>query len=383
MATVVVSSYKVANFSEGGGHFWVYMQYIQALRMAGCEVYWIEQFHPSADAASDERALATFRRRARAFGLAGRALQYVRPAQGGGREWLNVSSADAEAVLRGADLLLNFHYAIDPDLLSLPKRTALVDIDPGVLQLWISTGLLDVPSHDVYLTTGETVGTPGTAVPDCEVDWIHFHPLVCLDLWPHTRPPERGAFTTVSGWSADTWLPMLENGRQVLRENTKRVSFLEFADLPSRTRQPLELALDMADSDAAERHLLEERGWRIQSSREIAGSPQQYRRYIQQSRGEFSCARPSCLWLQNAWVSDRTLCYLASGRPVVVQHTGPSAFLPDDEGMFRFKSISEAADALERIDADYARHSRAARELAETCFDASKELERILHASLR
>ena len=85
MARVVVSSYKVANFPEGGGHFWVYMQYIQALRRAGCEVYWIEQFHPSADAAADKRALATFRRRVRAFGLAGQTLQYVASADGEGR----------------------------------------------------------------------------------------------------------------------------------------------------------------------------------------------------------------------------------------------------------------------------------------------------------
>ena len=182
------------------------MQYIQALRRAGCEVYWIEQFHPSADAAADKRALATFRRRVRAFGLAGQTLQYVASADGEGREWLCSSTAHAEAVLRRADLLLNFHYAIDPSLLSLPKRTALVDIDPGVLQLWISTGLLNVPSHDVYLTTGETVGAAGTLFPDCEVDWIQFHPLVALDLWPCTRSSERDAFTTVSGWSADTWM---------------------------------------------------------------------------------------------------------------------------------------------------------------------------------
>lgn len=373
----------VASFPEGGGHFWVYMQYLQALRDAGCEVSWIEQFHPGPDASADRRALATFRRRAADFGLAGRAFLYVPHTDGEGRDWLGGSSREAEAVLRRADLLLNFHYAVHPSLLAMARRTALVDIDPGVLQLWISTGLLEVPGHDVYLTTGETVGSPEAPFPDCELDWIHFHPLVCLDRWPRVASADCDAFTTVSGWSADTWLPILENGQQVLKENTKRVSFLEFVDLPRQTHQALELALDMADSDAGERRLLESHGWRVRDARRVAGSPRRYQRYIQRSRAELSCARPSCLWLQNAWVSDRTLCYLASGRPVVVQHTGPSSFLPDAEGMFRFRTIEEACQAIEQINADYARQCRAARELAEACFDARKQIERILDAALR
>ncbi|MEN8181693.1 MAG: tetratricopeptide repeat protein [Myxococcota bacterium] len=382
MATVVVSSFKVTSFPEGGGHFWVYMQYIHALRSSGCEVYWLEQFHPSGDPDFDDRALATFRERVRAFGLEGKVLLYRSIDDDGGREWLSSSESEAEAVLRGADLLLNFHYAIHPSLLALPKRTALVDIDPGLLQLWIDSKLLVVPPHDLYLTTGETVGIPGSPFPDCGVDWIHFHPVVCLDLWPYSFDPACESFTTVSGWSANTWIPMQENGREVLKENTKRVSFLEFKDLPRHTDQPLELALNLADSDLEERCLLESRGWRIRHSHGASSSPETYQRYIQRSRGELSCARPSCIWFQNAWVSDRTACYLASGKPVVVQHTGPSAFLPDGEGMFRFKSIQEAAQALERINADYPRHCRAARELAEAYFDANQAAERILNAAL-
>src|SRR5207253_7093448 len=97
-----------------------------------------------------------------------------------------------------------------------------------------------------------------------------------------------------------------------------------------------------------------------------AGSPDAYRSYIQRPRGEFSCAKASCMQFQNAWVSDRTLCYLASGKPVVVQHTGPSSYLPNGEGMFRFTSLDEAAAAITEINADYERHCRAARAIAET-----------------
>ena len=89
--------------------------------------------------------------------------------------------------------------------------------------------------------------------------------------------------------------------------------------------------------------------------------PWDYQRYVQASQGEFSCAKPSCVRLQNAWVSDRTLCYLASGKPAVVQHTGASRFLPDAEGLFRFRTLEEAAHALSAAQSDYERHGRLAR----------------------
>ena len=138
----------------------------------------------------------------------------------------------------------------------------------------------------------------------------------------------------------------------------------------------------LVDKDAAERARLERHGWRVRHSREVAGSPEAYRAYIQQSRGEFSCAKPSCMDFQNAWISDRTLCYLASGKPAVVQHTGPSAYLPNGEGLFRFTTLEEAAGALEAVNADYERHCRAAREIAGSCFDAEQVVARILNETL-
>jgi hypothetical protein len=220
---------------------------------------------------------------------------------------------------------------------------------------------------------------------------------VCLDLWPFTYEPHAEAFTTVSSWSTTDWLKVKENGKTVLRENTKRVAFLQVAELPRHTSQPLELALyllerdgedrgrtrlEQVEKDAVDRARLEQHGWRLCHSREVAGSPEAYRAYVQRSRGEFSCVKPSCVDFQNAWISDRTLCYLSSGKPVVVQHTGPSSFLPHGEGMFRFTSLDEAAEAFATINADYERHCSAARELAETYFDARKIMEQILNATL-
>jgi hypothetical protein len=122
-----------------------------------------------------------------------------------------------------------------------------------------------------------------------------------------------------------------------------------------------------------------EYGWHVRHAYEVAKSPDLYQRYIQNSRGEYSCAKPSCMYFQNAWISDRTLCYLASGKPVVVQDTGPSSYLPNGEGMFRFSTIGEAVNAFDMIEHNYQKHSTAAREIAETYFDAKQNLEKVLN----
>jgi len=383
MATIVLSPYDVANFPQGGGHFWVYMQYAQGLRRLGCDVYWLEQFRHGKDPARDARAMATFFQRMEQFGLGGRVLLYT---LGDGAdapiEYVGVTQAVADAVLRRADLMLNFHYAIDPRMLACAHRTALVDIDPGLTQLWISTGQLRVPSHDVYFTIGETVGTQAARFPDCGLRWVHIRPPVCLDLWPYVHDPRCEAFTTVAGWWSGKWVKVNEDRKEVCYDNNKRVAFLEYATLPEMTSQPLELALLLAEGDVEDRCLLERHGWRIRDAREVACTAERYQAYIQESRGEWSCAKPFFVRLQNAWVSDRTVCYLASGKPVIVQHTGPSAYLPDGEGMFRFSSLDEAAAAFDTINTDYERHCSAAREIAAAYFDAEEIMGGILSETL-
>jgi hypothetical protein len=382
MTTVVISAYNVANRPEIGGHFWVYLQYAHGLRQLGCDVVWLEALRRD-DPHRPTSAIPTFFRRMEQYGLGGRAILYETAASNGedGVRFIGVSPAKAEALLSGADLLLNFHYAIDPRVLGRFRRTALVDIDPGLLQFWINSGQLRVPPHDLYLTTGETVGTPGARIPDCGLPWIRIRPPVCLDLWPYSHDPACRRFTTVSTWLGGEYVTEGKGeGKRILYQNDKRVSFMRFVGLPARTSSELELAIHLRDRlDAADRELLEQNGWRVRHPLEVARTPDRYRAYIQGSRGEFSCVKPSCIEFQNAWVSDRTLCYLASGKPVVVQHTGPSAFLPNGEGLFRVSTVDEAAEALATIDADYERHCRAARGVAETFFDSQTVLSDMLN----
>src|SRR5207249_11051590 len=261
----------------------------------------LEQLRPARDPARQSYVISTFLERMQQLGFEGRTLLYTLD---GDPRFIGCTWGEAEAVLRRADVLLNFHYAIDPRLLACARRTALVDIDPALLQFWMSTGELAVPPHDCYLTTGETVGTPAALFSDCGLQWTHIRPPVCLDLWPFTYEPGAEAFTTVSSWSSASWLKVQRNGQTVLVDNTKRISFLEFADLPRHTRQRLELALYLldrdpagqarpkqAEKDAQDRALLERQGWRVRDSRDVTGSPTAYAAYIRQSRGEFSAAK--------------------------------------------------------------------------------------------
>ncbi len=380
MACVVISACNVASYPKGGGHFWVYMQYAQGLRRLGVDVFWLERIRQSGEARVDDSALKSFYQRMDRYGLGGKAILYVchEPSDGDGYDFVNISCAEAHQIFRKADLLLNFEYIINPNLLACFSRTALVDIDPGLLQFWISTGQVILHPHDVYFTTGETVGTSNAKFSDCGLPWVHIRPPICLDLWPYGFDPNCEAFTTVSHWHTADWINDTKMG---LRENTKRVSFLEFVHLAQMTSQKLELALHLKYA-AQDRQTLERCEWRIRDASVVAGSPEMYQSYIQGSRGEFSCAKPSCMSFENAWVSDRSICYMASGKPVVVQNTGKSSFLPNNEGMFRFTTMEEAIEAFEAINSDYERHCRSARQITESFFDSGPILEAMLNVAL-
>jgi hypothetical protein len=170
------------------------------------------------------------------------------------------------------------------------------------------------------------------------------------------------------------------DGKQL--SNDKLVGFLEYAQLPAHTPVPLEQAVCLGRFYEDWRARLEPLGWRLRDAWDVSATPEQYRAYIQQSRGEFSCAKPTYVKLATGWISDRTICYLASGKPAVVQHTGPSRYLPYGEGLFRFQTMDEAVRALAKVESDYERHCRLARALAEEYFDGRRVVRRMLEHAL-
>jgi hypothetical protein len=396
--TVCLSTNTTLNYPQGGGHLWVFLNWALGLRALGCEVIWLETIQNKESIRALDRRLrlerdglverssdlvhevqanvATLKRRLERYGLAERLALYSCSAEVLSSE-VTKGCLDLEAAAE-ADLLLNLRYNLPGEVVERFRRSALLDIDPGLLQVWMSQGLVSVPQHDLYFTIGETVGQPEAQFPDVGLKWHYTPPPVYLPEWPPVQADAMAPYTTVSHWWGEEWVVI----QGEYRDNNKRAVFLDYSDLPSRTSTPLELALCLAPEDEEEGWLLEDRGWKIRHAWTVSSEPEQYRTYIQQSRGEFSVVKPSCVWLNNAWISDRTLCYLASAKPAVVQHTGSSRFLPDSEGLFRFQDLEEAARALCAVESDYERHCRLARELAKEHFDAQKVIGRVLERAL-
>jgi hypothetical protein len=187
-------------------------------------------------------------------------------------------------------------------------------------------------------------------------------------------PVVRDRFTTIAAWRDYGYL---ELGGEVM--GPKVEEFGKFMDLPRRANETLELTLAIEDDDP-DRELLQRCGWRLEDPA-LVGSPDSYRDYIAGSLGEFSCAKGGYVGTRSGWFSDRSACYLAAGRPVILQATGFEDILPTGEGAFAVRDAGEAADAIAQVRSDYARHSRAARQLALEYFDAEPVLSRMLEVA--
>jgi hypothetical protein len=276
-----------------------------------------------------------------------------------------------------ADVLLNLWHSLPEPVVRRFRRPIFVDTDPGLLQVWVSTGDIRLAPHDMYFTIGETVGTPEARFPDLGLRWHCTPTPAFLPAWPVVEAEPAAPYTTVTHW----WGGTFEFGGMTF-SNDKSAAFLEYAELPSRTSANIELAVCLGKHYDEWRARLEPMGWKIREAWDVTATPEEYRAYVQRSRGEFSCVKPYCPQFANGWMSNRTACYLASGKPAVVQHTGPSRFLPEAEGVFRFRCMDDAARALATIEADYERHSQRARALAEEHFDANKVVTQVLTRTL-
>jgi hypothetical protein len=296
-----------------------------------------------------------------------------------GPSWESVAGLtreDVAATAGVADALftLSAHYQRDPwPIIDRVRPRILWEVDPGYTHLWAVGGqpaeVFGV--HDVYLTVASAIGSPGCLVPNLGIDWVPTWQPVVLDLWKGSAAPGR-TFSTVAGWRDYGWL---EVGGVLF--GPKEEEFRKFASLPALAGERLEIVTDLTISDP-ERQMLEAHGWII-GSPTMVDSPGRYRNHIWCSAGEFSCAKGGYVGTHSGWFSDRSACYLAAGRPVILQATGYEDSLPTGEGLFAVADVDAAADAIAAIRADYARHSTAARRIAESYFDSDK----VLTAALR
>jgi hypothetical protein len=357
-------------YPRGAGHLWVFLNWALGLQALGCDVVWLEVVASSTSPRTTRQRAARLEEQLAQVGLDPRVV-LVDEESASCRGRYNLDEA------ADADLLLNLRYRLPTAVMRRFRRTALVDIDPGLTQFWMKHGWLEVPPHDLYFTTGEGVST-SDRIPDVGVEWEQSRPCVALEQWPVTPVDPHGRFTTVTHWDArGEWIYLGDR----LVGNSKRLGFRPYLDLPRMVEEPLELATRVGD-DVVERRRLETRGWCITDPFQVAGTLDDYRRYVQNSLAEFSCTKPAYRLLRSAWVSDRTLCYLASGRAAVVQYTGESRDLPDAHGLFRFRDLDEAAIAVRKVRADPEAHGEAARALAEELFDARKVASDVLTRAL-
>lgn len=339
----------VARDEHQGGAIWAVLQYALGLQGLGHEVVLVEQV-------DDDRLGAVaprFDAITRGFGLDGVLVR-----------------RDAFA---GADLLLNLSGTLtDEDALARCGTRAYVDLDPGFTQLWHATGEADMgfDRHDRFVTIGHGIGE---GIPDCGREWIVTPQPIALEHWPVAEAPTDGALTTVGHWRA--YGSIHHDG---IHYGQKAHALRPLLGLPGATGARFRLALGIHPGERDDLAALRREGWELVDPVADAGTPAAYRAFVQRSWAEFGLAKLGYVEARNGWFSDRSVAYLASGRPVLAQDTGFGSWLPAGEGVLAFRDADEVAAAVEALRADYPRHRRAARELAEEVFRADRVLVPLL-----
>lgn len=374
MASVVLAG-SVAQRPGRGGHAQVFLSYLSGLDRLGHDVFFLDRLSPEMLDGVGQVDLARSRQ--------AQWLESVMSTAGFGDRFLLLTEGDsgsqeahaaALARLRTADMLINVNgFLRDERLLGAPALCAFLDIDPAIQQMWEALGLASsFEGHDLHFTVGENIGAGSCVVPTCEVEWTATRPPVVLDEW-EVQSAGR-AFTSVASWRGP-YGPIEYLGETYgLRVHELR----DFAPLASRVKPELAIALDIDPEDSADAKLLQSAGWVLLDPFDVAADPAAYRSFVQCSLAELSVAKNVYVRSQCGWFSDRSACYLASGRPVVAQDTGFRENLPVGEGLLPFTTSEEAAAAIEEVHGNWKAHSMAARALAAECFDSAMVLRKML-----
>lgn len=276
---------------------------------------------------------------------------------------------------RSADLFLNIsgHFKVK-DIINKPKFRLYLDLDPVFTQIWAAGygANMNFEGHDHFLTVG-TCLQASTSVPLLGKKWVPTLPPVSLKHWTATATPKADApWTTVTHWYG---YPAIEYNGEAY--DNKSMEFEKVLSLPGQTRERLEIATDLTPENE-EYHRFRKAGWSLREAGPLNEPWQRYRDYLAQSKGEFCVAKNGYVKAQSGWFSDRSACYLALGRPVILQETGWTDTLPSGEGLLPFTDRGSAAKALATASADYQRHSAGARRIAEKFLSGTVVVESLL-----
>lgn len=365
-----------------GGMTWHYFHYVLGLARLGHDVYYIEDtgqwpYSPAEDGMSKTCAfnVAYLAELMSRYGFEDRwAYRFVWKSR-----WFGMPDHKREEVIRTADLVINVSGTLErPDEYRHGGCLAYVDTDPVFTQVKLAKGhdylrrIID--AHDVLFSFGEAFTS---ATPDTGDLWNPTRQPVVLDEWRPDRP-RRDVYTTVLTWKA--FKPITFGDRTFGHKNEE---FERFVDFPQHVQPAkIEIAANAGRGRQLPRSTLRRKGWRLAEPREVCPDYDSYRDYIERSRGEWSVAKNAYIVGQSGWFSCRSSCYLAAGRPVILQDTGFSRVLPTGEGLLGFTTLEEAAQAVHEVESDYERHALAARGVAEQCLDARKVLTRVIEVAL-
>jgi len=367
------------------GVIWQHIHYVVGLQRLGHAVYYIEDsarlpYNPETFEVNNEfdYAARLLNRLSREFGFKNRWAFCARYLAGNPTAGLPLRRI--RQLYRDADAILNICGAqeFNDDLL-VSDRILYIESDPGVEQIKIDKGVKATTNylqrHRALFTFGENVGTKSFPVPTHGFKWLPTRQPVVTDLWKTQRAPSRAAvFTSVANWSTSGLKDITWRGDKYLWSKSRE--FLRFISAPKKSGETFELATNIEDANTRAKFL--RNGWRLHSPLQLSVDYWLYRDYIRRSKGEFTVAKDQYIRLNTGWFSDRSACYLAAGRPVIIQETGFTKIYGGKAGLLSFRSLSEIVDAVKVINADYAKHSRAARALAREFFEAENVLKSIL-----
>jgi hypothetical protein len=367
------------------GVIWQHVHYIVGLQKLGHEVYYIEDsarlpYNPDTFEVNNEYDYAAnlLARLADEFEFERRWSFCARYLPNNPTAGLPLRTI--RQLYRQADAILNIcgTQEFNDDLLA-SDRILYVESDPGVEQIKVDkrnrTTLEYLRRHHALFTFGENVGTPQFQVPTHGFRWLPTRQPIVTALWKTQRAPSGAAvFTSVANWSTSGLKDIEWRGEKYLWSKSRE--FIRFVAAPKRAGETFELATEIDDATTRAKFLRNR--WRFRAPHVMSADYWLYRDYIRRSKGEFTVAKDQYVRLNTGWFSDRSGCYLAAGRPVIIQESGFSQRYGNNGGLFSFRTIQEIADAVREINADYRKHSRAAREIAREFFEAETVLRSLL-----
>jgi hypothetical protein len=345
------------------GHAWAFTQFALGFRELGYDPILIDRL--SGERSSREREVKWFHEVVASAGLQDRCALLLDDGT-----TIGLSRDRLRDLIAAAPFVLNIMgFLDDPDLREAARSRVFLDVDPGFTQIWQDRGEADLLNdHDRFVTVGMNIGSSDCSIPTCGRSWITIRPPVVLSRWPFA-PSTSSSFRSVGTWRGP-YDPIWTDERKLgLRVH----EFRKFIDLPQRVDAPFELALDIDVADDGDASLLREHGWALLEPQAVAGTMPAYADFVRGSGAEISIAKNIYVDTRSGWLSDRSACFLASGRPVLAQDTGWSAELRSD-GLVPFSTVEEAADGARRIQENLSLRSEAARSLAEEAFDSRKVL---------